>query len=223
MKRGRAEVEEGDLIDRDAASRFVLGIVEDWTDPCGEEFELDIDVEVGSKQIRVSVDGIPEIHGSFLTEAIEEDNGKMCVSSIEVDFAKGRIVFGVKRSASGPKRRRIETRRGAVSPTEWREPCVPLESGNAVGRSRWMDKIVERVDASDQEDIVSALFLIEKWDEKNFSGDFKARLKLQPSMYIITVTGLVTLEANQLPIQSSIIYVSQGKIEVMVRKSEPDV
>lgn len=86
-----------------------------------------------------------------------------------------------------------------------------------------MDKIVERVDESDQGDVVNALFLIEKWDEKNFSGDFKARLKLQPSMYIITVTGLVTLEASQLPIQNNIIYVSQGKIEVMVRKSDPDV
>lgn len=222
MKRGHSNVDERDLIDQEAASRFVLDIVEAWTDPCGEEFEVDADADVGSKQIRVRIGGIPEIHGFHLSKACNADNGKMCIASIEVDFVSKHIVFGVRRSSGEAKRRRLAMRRGAISPVEWREPCVPVDSGNAE-RSRWMDKIVERVDESDQGDVVNALFLIEKWDEKNFSGDFKARLKLQPSMYIITVTGLVTLEASQLPIQNNIIYVSQGKIEVMVRKSDPDV
>lgn len=99
MKRGHSNVDERDLIDQEAASRFVLDIVEAWTDPCGEEFEVDADADVGSKQIRVRIGGIPEIHGFHLSKACNADNGKMCIASIEVDFVSKHIVFGVRRSS----------------------------------------------------------------------------------------------------------------------------
>lgn len=63
---------------------------------------------------------------------------------------------------------------------------------------------------------MNALFLIEKWDEENFLGNFKARLKLQPSLYILTVTGLDAIEARLLPNYDAVVYVSLSKIEVMV-------
>jgi hypothetical protein len=227
MKRSRDVSECAGIIDENTASRLVDSIVKEWTDPCGEEYEYALSAKTGSKDIMIHVSGIPEINGDHITEAVGSSSDGVHVHSADIDFTNKQITLNVRRIVGEDKRRRLWERRGAVSLDPGREPCIPIESVNNSSqgktKSSWMDRIIDRVDTCDQSTILDMLYLIEQWDAKNFSCDFKARLKIQPSCYIITVYGLMSLDASLLPSYTTVIYVDSGKIELIVRKSEPDV
>jgi hypothetical protein len=182
------------IVDRANASRFVMQVVDAWRDPCGVEFDPSVKVTQDHRFITVSLGDIPEIHGSYLKDALGVCGGGMNVNGVIVRFADRCIDVRVGRTPSDAS----FTPTGVDSRSHKLGRLQDL-SVDSMTEGDWTAKLMQRVDPEDKLNTMKLLQRIATWDENVFSRDFRARIKASPTCYTVCVSGLDELDVALLP------------------------